>query len=73
MSEHKIYIKNKSSPQINDIEYFNNIELWAISNCPGFIGVDVVDVSDTSLTDDYIACFTFSDSKDVSYFYLKWF
>ena len=52
--------------------YFKSAAEWAKIQCQSFIGCHVQDVSDVSLTNDYIAEYRFKDTKDAVWFELKW-
>jgi len=52
--------------------HFQSAADWARSNCPTFIDHHVQDVSDVSLSNDYIAQYRFLDMRDVLLFQLRW-
>ena len=53
-------------------EHFRSAADWARQQCPSFVDYDMQDVSDVSLTNDYITTYLFKDKKDAEWFTLKW-
>ena len=45
---------------------------WAKSNCPSYITNDSTDISDFSLTSDYIYTFYFGSEKEALMFKMRW-
>ena len=68
----KVYLTDKDIEYENVPRHFLTIKNWAHEHCPSFTGVDIVDVSDTSVQYDHIAEFTFGTEKDANWFKLKW-
>lgn len=52
--------------------HFDKATEWAQDNCPSFRGVEVMDISDFSMTNDLLARFEFSDTEDAIMFRLAW-
>ncbi len=53
-------------------EYFAEAGAWASRQCASYIDYHVQDVSDVSLTNDFITAYHFTDPKDAMWFELKW-
>ncbi len=51
---------------------FKEAAEWAASNCLGYMGANVTDVSDVSYTADEIAVYMFSNSADAAWFTMQW-
>jgi hypothetical protein len=69
---HVIYIKDDGVPYAAAVWFFAHLHLWATKQCSSYVGYRIQDVSDSSLTNDFIAAYTFSDSADSLLFSLKW-
>lgn len=67
-------ILNDSQFSINDnpVNKFAEIHEWALYYCSSYLRYKVVDVSDVSLTYDYIAVYEFSAIADEVQFKLRW-
>jgi len=61
---------------ISDTQYTHdelvNITEWALENCECYHGFKTIDVSDVSLTSDYVYEFHFTSQRDVLAFKLVW-
>lgn len=55
-----------------DLVNSNEIEKWALTNCPSFEYKQITDVSDVSGKYDTIYEFMFNEEKDAMWFRLKW-
>jgi hypothetical protein len=64
MSSFKIYL--------NDNKDIDGALKWAKQYCPSYITNDATDVSDTSLTSDYIYTFYFGSEKEALMFKMRW-
>ena len=67
-----ILTDNKYNDYYLNRVYFKEATEWAIKQCPSFLNVEVIDVSDVSGQWDQLAEFEFSDEKDVTMFLLRW-
>lgn len=61
---------------LTDSEYrpsqIDDIDRWAVENCPCYHGVKSVDVSDVSYQYDTVYEFHFTSQRDVTLFKLVW-
>ena len=67
-----VYLDDTGIPYEKAEQHFWDAYDWAKKNCPSFIAHHVQDVSDVSLTNDFVAQYTFKTSKDAEWFTLKW-
>jgi hypothetical protein len=67
-----VYLNDSKIPYEHAEEYFNSAADWAKKYCQSFIGYHIQDVSDVSLTNDFVASYTFKDSKDAMWFEMKY-
>jgi len=67
-----VYLNDTGIPYDEAEEHFAEAAAWASRYCLSFVDYHVQDVSDFSYTNDFIAQYTFTDSKDVLLFQLKW-
>jgi len=51
---------------------YKKIINWAKKNCPSHTHYTMTDISDASLTHDYVCHFFFDDENDASFFSLVW-
>ena len=56
---------------LSDIDNCDEIEAWAVENCPSFAYRTITDVSDVSHTIDTVYEFHFGTEKDAMWFSLK--
>lgn len=68
----EVYLNDTGIPYEYAEQHFRNACDWAKKNCPSFKSHQVQDVSDVSLTNDYVAIYIFKDAKDAEWFTLKW-
>ncbi len=69
----KVVYLNDSGIAYEEAEsYFKSAAEWAKIQCQSFIGYHVQDVSDVSLTNDFVASYSFKDPKDAVWFELKY-
>lgn len=67
-----VYLNDTGIPYEQAEEHFAKAASWARHHCSSFINYHVQDVSDVSLTNDFIAQYQFRDPKDAVWFELKW-
>lgn len=67
-----VYLNDTGIPYEQAEAYFSASADWAKKQCSSFIGYNVQDVSDVSLTNDFIASYSFKDPKDAVWFEMKW-
>lgn len=73
MNNHSVFITDERSPDYNaNPVYFQKIADWAMVNLPSYVGFNVVDVSDSSLSLDEIAEYWFKSEQDALVFTIKW-
>ena len=68
----EVYLNDTGIPYEHAEQHFRDVTVWAKQNCASFVGHEVTDVSDVSLTNDFIARYIFNDAKDAEWFALKW-
>ncbi len=67
-----VYLNDTGIPYEQAEEHFAEAAAWASRQCASFIDYHVQDVSDVSLTNDFITAYHFRDPKDALMFELKW-
>ncbi len=67
-----VYLNDTGIPYEQAEEHFAEAAAWASRQCCSFIDYHVQDVSDVSLTNDFITAYHFRDPKDALMFELKW-
>lgn len=67
-----VYLNDTKIPYEESEKHFRDAADWAKQQCPTFVDHNVQDVSDVSITNDFIAQYRFKDSKDALLFQLKW-
>ncbi len=67
-----VYLNDSKIPYEQAENHFKLAADWARDQCQSFIGYHVQDVSDVSLSYDFVAEYRFTDSKDVLLFELKY-
>lgn len=68
----KVYLDDTGIPYEHAEQHFQDACDWAKKFCSSFIGYDLQDVSDVSLTNDYVAQYIFNNERDAEWFTLKW-
>ena len=53
-------------------EYFAEAAAWATRHCSSYVDYYVQDVTDVSITNDFVTVYYFKDPNDALLFQLKW-
>lgn len=67
-----VYLNDTGIPYEQAEEHFAEAAAWASRQCYSFVDYHVQDVSDVSLTNDFVTSYHFQDPKDALMFELKW-
>jgi hypothetical protein len=67
-----VYLNDTGIPYEQAEEHFAEAAAWASQQCLSYIDYHVQDVSDFSYTNDLIAEYRFTDSKDAMLFQIKY-
>jgi len=67
-----VYLNDTDIPYEQAEEYFAEAAAWATRQCSSYVDYYVQDVTDVSLTNDFVTVYYFKDSNDALLFQLKW-
>jgi hypothetical protein len=67
-----VYLDDTDIPYDQAGEYFAEISAWATRQCSSYVDYYVQDVTDVSLTNDFVTVYYFKDPTDALLFQLKW-
>ena len=69
---HKVVLNDHNYDDTTMVTRIEDAHEWARTYCKSFKKVDVVDVSDFSLTSNLVATFSFTSDLDAMMFKLQW-
>lgn len=67
-----VYLNDTDIPYEQAEEYFAEAAAWATRQCSSYVDYYVQDVTDVSLTNDFVTVYYFKDPNDALLFQLKW-
>ena len=67
-----VYLNDTNIPYEQAEEYFAEAAAWATRQCSSYVDYYVQDVTDVSLTNDFVTVYYFKDPNDALLFQLKW-
>jgi hypothetical protein len=67
-----VYLNDTDIPYEQAEEYFAEAAAWATRQCSSYVDYYVQDVTDVSLTNDFVTVYYFKDPHDALLFQLKW-
>jgi hypothetical protein len=67
-----VYLNDTDIPYEQAEEYFAEAAAWATRQCSSYVDYYFQDVTDVSLTNDFVTVYYFKDPNDALLFQLKW-